>query len=445
MFIKLKNIIFILAISLSLQACTTLGNLFGDNEEPALEGERITILQLQKELEADPILSGVDIILPDAWENQYWPQSGGYPNHVMGNLALGSDLKKIWSVSTGAGSTKRHPLITSPVVAEEMLFTLDAAGVLSAFDANDGKKKWKLKLVPKDFDKKDAIGGGMAFSGGKLYVSAGFKEMHAINPFEGSIIWTKGLTAPIRSAPTVMGDQVYVVSIDNRLTVLATDDGSQLWDYVGLEEVTGLLGSSSPAVDRNLAVATFSSGEVVAFRTENGQMLWSDNLSSIGASPVLTNIGDVKALPVIDGGVVFANSFGGRLVAIDERTGDRLWQREFGGSETPLSVGDTLFLITSDQQLVALHRDSGNIRWVLKLRRYLDEKNFKKQIIWNGPILAGGRLILTSNRAKMIEVSINDGAILKETKISGNTVVAPIVANSTLYIPTNNGKVAAYR
>ena len=78
-------------------------------------------------------------------------------------------------------------------------------------------------------------------------------------------------------------------------------------------------------------------------------------------SPALA---DIHGRPVIDRGRVFAVSHSGRMVAIDLRTGDRVWEQEIASSHSPWVVGDYVFVLANDNELVCLTRDEGKVRWV---------------------------------------------------------------------------------
>lgn len=97
--------------ALLLSGCSTMDRLFGDAPAPPLTGERISVLQLQRDLVPDAEAASTEAYLPDAWDNKFWPQSGGYPSHAMGHVALGGDLKKAWDTSIGKGGSNRRPLI----------------------------------------------------------------------------------------------------------------------------------------------------------------------------------------------------------------------------------------------------------------------------------------------------------------------------------------------
>ena len=61
---------------------------------------------------------------------------------------------------------------------------------------------------------------------------------------------------------------------------LAAEDGRRLWSHNGIPETAGLLGGASPAVEGEVVVVAYSSGELFALRVENGRAVWSDNLAA---------------------------------------------------------------------------------------------------------------------------------------------------------------------
>lgn len=431
----------LIALTLLLAGCG--GTWFGDDEDPPLEGERISVLELQQSIEPDAAAKGA-VTVPAPWNNEFWPQNGGYPNHSMQHLDLNpGELKLAWKANIGKGGTKDLPLTAQPIIAEGMVFTLDSESVLRAFSVSSGKLVWDEDLASEDEDE-SVIGGGVSFSNGVLYATNGFNELIALNPKDGKIIWRKTISSASRAAPAVLEGRVFVTTLDNALLALNAADGSFLWDYRGLNETAGLLGAASAAAGRDIVVPVFSSGEITALRVANGSVAWSDNLANTRRLGGLSNLSDIKGLPVMDRGLVIAVSFSGRLVAIDERTGTRLWQREIGGTQTPWVAGDYIFLLSTDNQLAALERDTGSIRWVMQLTRWEDEKR-KKPVVWQGPILAGGRLILAGTDGRVVELSPEDGKLLKQWNAGRTVSVAPVVAGRTLYLLSDDGTLLAYR
>jgi outer membrane protein assembly factor BamB len=438
---QLKSWLMLAAAVFVITGCSKLPDMF-DDEDPPLPGDRISVLELSKSLEPDdPKLSAEGLVTPAPWKNEFWPQAGGYPNHSMQNLDISAGaLKQIWKANIGEGSTDELPLTAQPIVVEGKVFTLDTDSKLSAFDAKTGKQIWRVNVRdPKEDD--PVIGGGIAFANGALYVTTGYNEILAIKASDGKLVWRKHLPAPSRAAPTIVDERIFVTTLDSRLLALSTRDGSQLWEYTGLAESAALVGAASAAADREIVVPAFSSGELSALRVENGAVAWSDNLSNVRSVGGLESLADIKALPVLDKGLVVAISFSGRIAAIDERSGNRVWQREIGGSNTPWLAGNHLFVISSDNQLIALGRDTGIIRWVTKL----PQDDSDDPVIWTGPVLAGGRLLAFSGDGHVIEADPVTGKIARTWESGQSVTLSPVIAGGVLYILGEDGTLGAYR
>lgn len=436
----MKKFLLLASVATMLASCGVF-----EDDDPPLKGERISVLELQRSLQPDTLAEDANpIAIPNAWHNEYWPQAGGYPNHSMQHLALNEgQFKEAWSAKIGEGSTNEIPLIAQPIVVDNRIYTLDTDSHLSAFDTKSGKQLWRKNVRDRDEDD-PVIGGGMSFSNAVLYVTTGYDELLAMNPNNGEIFWRKNLPAPSRAAPTIIDNRLFITTLDSRVLALNPTDGALLWEYIGIAETAGLVGAASPAANFDIVVPVFSSGEVTALRVENGSVAWSDNLSNLRSGGGLSSLTDIKALPVIDQGVVIAISFGGRIVAIDERTGARLWQREFGGEQTPWVAKDFVYVLSSDNELVALNRETGVIRWVTALDRYTD-KDRDEKILWSGPVMAGKRLLLAGTDGRLLEVVPETGQLLAQSRIGGSVALPPVVADKTLYLLTEDGTLRAFR
>lgn len=427
-----------------LGGCGTFGHMFTDKAQPPLPGKRISVLALQNDLAPDTTLQNKPIALPEAWVNKLWPQSGGYPNHALGQLALGASLKKAWSVSIGKGGNARTPLIVAPIVVEDTVYALDTAGNVTAFALKDGKKIWRQNITPRGEEDSGGLGGGLAYADGRLYVTNGYKFVMALDPAKGSTLWKADISDPARAAPTIVDNRLYIVTLDNKLMVFNAATGEPLWNYAGVSETTNLLGSASPAADQSLVVLPLSSGELFGLRPENGQVVWQDNLSAMQQVGILSSIADIRGLPIIDQGVVYAASFSGRMVALDRVTGKRLWQRSIGTASTPWTAGDAIFVVTSDQQIVALSRQDGGVYWMTQLQAH-EKSDRTDPVVWTGPVLAGGRLFAVSTDGKMDAIDPQNGKILATVDLDDEADISPVVANNTLLVLTNNGTLTAWR
>ena len=437
------TIIFVFCI-FALSGCSKVSGMFaGDEDNAHLEGKRISVLELQKSL--TPKGAKKALIAPEAWHNAFWPQAGGYPNHSMQNLSLPSNLTRIWKADIGSGSRRGLPLTANPVVAGGVIYTLDTDSKVRAFDTKSGKQVWQADIENKDEDE-NVISGGISYADGYLFITDGYDEIISLDAKSGNIRWKKDLPTPSRAAPSIMDGRVFVPTIDNRLIALDEKSGNTLWSYSGISGTAGLLGGASPAVNTDIVVQVFSSGEITALRVENGSVAWSDNIASVRRyGSGLESLSDINAMPVLDSNLVIAISFGGKMVAFDESSGIRVWQREISGLETPWVAGNFLFVLSSDQQLIALNIKDGTIIWVSQMPRFKNESKKKHPLQWKGPVMASGRLILTGTGGRIIEVDSKNGDIIKSWETGKSIISSPIVAGDTLFLLADDGTLMAYR
>ncbi|MEX1148067.1 MAG: PQQ-binding-like beta-propeller repeat protein, partial [Sphingomonadales bacterium] len=422
-------------------ALTACGS--SNKKSERLEGERIPVLAFERQIQPDPRIGDLDVVLPAPFPNAEWPQAGGYPGHVMQHLDLGADPKRLWRTRIGAGSTGRKWLTTPPVVAAGKVYAIDSKAVVRAFATDDGRRAWERELRREGESKAVSFGGGVAFADGRIYATTGYGIVAALEAETGREIWRMSLNVPLRGAPTVVGNQLYVHTYDNQLYALGTQEGNILWDHVGIVEVATLMGQASPAFAAGTVVAAYSSGEVVALRAENGHSTWNDSLTRRAGLTPLASLNDVNGHPVISGGRVYAVSHGGRMVAIDLRTGERVWENNVGSLHTPWVAGDFIFVVSTDNEVVAIAKDNGRIRWVQQLQRFKNAEKRSGPIQWAGPVLAGDRLVVTSSHGFALSLSPYTGEIISGMRLSDGGFLPPVVANNVLYILTNDGELTA--
>ncbi|TVV76144.1 PQQ-binding-like beta-propeller repeat protein [Sphingomonas solaris] len=439
----MKRFVIGLALLATLSGC----GVFGGGEKKtktALLGERIPILTAENSAEIDPALADAPVVLPEAVVNGEWTQPGGNAAKSMGALALGQNIAPAWSVRIAGSSTKAR-LAAAPVVADGKVFAIDTDGVVHAFATTDGKVLWTAATATGKKSESSRFGGGVSYENGRLYATNGLGDVVALDATNGSQLWKVHPGGPLRGSPTIANDTLYVVSQDNQLFALKTTDGSTVWNEAGTLELAGVFGVAAPAAAQGTVVAGFSSGELNAYRYENGRGVWQDALSRTSISTAVASLSDIDADPVIDGGRVYAVGQGGRMVALELTTGQRLWEVNVAGISTPWVVGDWLYVVTDESKLMCIARTTGKVKWLTQLPRYRDDKPKKGTITWTGPVLAGDRLILASSEGQLANVSPADGRLLSTGKAGAPVFLPPVVANQTLFLLDNQGHLTAWR
>jgi outer membrane protein assembly factor BamB len=408
-------------------------------------GERVAVLTTESEVAVDPEAAAIPINLPPATQNIDWAQSGGTASKSVGHLELATAMSPAFSVSIGQGSSVKARLGAAPVVGAGRIYTIDTLATVRAFDAQTGAQVWATRFGTERGNDGSLYGGGVAFDNGRVYATNGLGYAAALDAATGAIVWQVRPGGPLRGAPTVAGDALYVISQDNQIYSLKTANGETNWSNAASLEIAGVFGTAAPAFAQGTVVAGFSSGELNAYRYENGRLVWQDALQRTTASTGVSTLSDIDADPVIDGGQVIALGQGGRMVALELISGQRLWELNIAGTATPWVAGDWVFVVTDDAKLLAVQRATGKIRWLNQLRRFQNENRKRGSISYSGPVLAGGRLILVNSEGDLIQADPATGATLSQSNLGAPVSLSPVVANATLYILDDDGRLHAFR
>jgi outer membrane protein assembly factor BamB len=352
---------------------------------------------------------------------------------------------QLWRSSIGKGSNGQSRLNAAPVVGGGKVFTVDIEGEVRAFDAATGSVAWTASLRMAKRSSRAAFGGGVSYGDGRVYATSGQGLAAAFDAATGKKMWERALVQPLRGAPTVSGTRIFVLSQDNQLHALDAAKGDLLWTVSGTVEVACILGTGAPAVALETVVAGYCSGELNALRAENGRSVWQDQLARTGRSTAMAALADIDASPVVDSGRVFAIGHGGRMVALELATGQRVWERNFAGVWTPWAAGDFLYIVTVEGEVLCITLSEGKLRWVSRLAQYRKPKKKKDAILWAGPVLAGERLWLTGSQREMVALDPYDGKTRTTIKLNGPAYLPPVVAGGMLYVLTDDGSLTAYR
>jgi outer membrane protein assembly factor BamB len=171
--------------------------------------------------------------------------------------------------------------------------------------------------------------------------------------------------------------------------------------------------------------------------------LWTDALAQAGRFTPISEINDIGSRPVLGAGLVFASSQSGTTVAIDGRSGARVWTAAVGSTRAPALAGRFLFVLGTENQLACLDTATGEAYWVVQLRQFQDEKEKKKRLSYSAPIVASGRVILVSSRGELQAFSTQDGTQTGSLKLGDTVYIEPIAAQGRLYVLTDDAKLIA--
>jgi outer membrane protein assembly factor BamB len=183
---------------------------------------------------------------------------------------------------------------------------------------------------------------------------------------------------------------------------------------------------------------------LVALDRGTGKVLWSSEVGPAG--------GNLGCTPTVDGDRVYALGQEGDLVAIDARTGNRLWHRnlqtEFGGKsggwkycESPLVDGDKLVVTPGGARatMVALDKKSGETLWKCAIPVKHTEAGYSSVVVAD---VGGVRQYVQLLNGGVVGVSAGGRFLWKYEKLGPNTanIPTPIVLGDRVFASVGYGK-----
>ncbi len=422
---------------LALAACS--------EPEIILPGEREPVRPEAASVDEAAEPSGpVPLSIPAARQNTEWTHVRGSSVHLPGHLVLSATPRRVWSTSIGSGNAKRNRLVSTPIVAEGRIYTLDSTSGARAISPQ-GRVLWQTDLTAEGERAAEGFGGGFAYDAGALIATTGFGEVLRLDPATGVILWRRLLDGAMRAAPAVSEGRIVAISRNDVAYGLDAETGELEWRISGVGQGAGLLGGASPAIRGPVAVIPFQSGEVTAALVRSGRRVWSAAVSGGRREFVRSRIGDISGDPVIDNDIVYAASQAGRLVALDRRSGERLWTQQDGAYGPALPVGGDLFIVSDIGELIRLRAETGEVVWRSPLPEWVRPDRRKEAVAHFGPLLAGGRLIVASGDGELRSYNPLSGAFLGSVDIPGGAAAAPAIANGVLYIISRRGDLHAFQ
>ncbi len=192
----------------------------------------------------------------------------------------------------------------------------------------------------------------------------------------------------------------------NRLICLNLLNRKVSWAF-NIKDVTG-----APIIIENRLYAGSSDGKLICLNKKTGEELWQYPAE-----------GRCLAGPSGDGEMVFFPQDNGTILGLKAATGDKIFEAELDQPlVTKAVIGEKVYLTGSEGGFFALDRSSGNIVW---------KKTFPYPI-WTSPALDNGMLYFGDNGGNLMALAETDGETLWQFRADGVIVSSPIVVGDYL-------------
>ena len=435
------RLLSILALAL-LSACEVPDWVAGPKKAiKRAPGERVDIIQNLGALRPDAAAQETAIAYPEQAGIDAWPNRN--TAMLVGHVGL-TGIGEHHSATVGDGNDFTRAHAPQPIVTQGMVIAMDAAGIISAHDAKKIDHVRWVSNAAEEEDVDDVLGGGLAVDGEVIFASTGYGRLVALDAKTGKKLWRVNIGAPVRGAPAAGQGVVVVITADDQTLAFDAQTGAARWHHRGIRESAGYFSATSPVMTEDgIVISAYSSGELFALRVESGSELWSDTLVSANRTNAAAIFSGIDADPVVQDGAVLAVSAGGVMQASDLTSGRPIWEQRVGSHMTPWPAGNAVYVLTADNELVALLKRDGSVRWVTPLGR----KNARDQDITPplyGPILAANALLVVTGDGNLLTFRPEDGKRLNDYDIADTIVTAPVIANGALYLIDQSARLHRY-
>jgi len=265
-------------------------------------------------------------------------------------------LQAVWQRQVGQGLGNAYAEL-QPAMANGRIYAADAYGVMQAMDLESGALVWSQDLQVE-------LTAAVTVAGQLAIVASANGDLIALDTADGSQRWSVPLNSEVLAAPVVQGESLAVQTIDGKIHMLNLEGISQ-WSYDSNLPSLTLRGTSRPVFYNDMVVSGFANGKVVALNVDDGSIVWSERIGIPAGRSELERLVDIDGRLLVRDDVLFVSGYQGHLAAIDLRNGKLMWKREASSYHGPLYGLGNLYLIASDDSLVAFDERSGNDVWLM--------------------------------------------------------------------------------
>lgn len=316
----------------------------------------------------------------------------------------------------------------TPAVEAGYAYLASADGDVSKLDVVNGNTSWRIQVGEK-------LSGGVGVGGSLVIVGTNRGALYAYD-IAGKLQWKSKLSSEILSAPKYYDGLVVVRTGDSRIYGINASDGSRKWVYDRTGPTLALRSSAGVVVDGGAVYAGFAGGKLVSIRADNGKIMWEASVAQPKGVTEIERIADITSLPFVDGPLVYAVAYQGRIAAVDRATGRVVWNRDIS-SLTGLSAEDArIYLAHNLGSVYALDYASGKTFWrqgALKNRRLTT------------PLPMGSWVALGDIEGYLHFLTREDGAFAARIKVADSQILQHMVLinSNTLLAQSVDGNVVA--
>ncbi len=304
-----------------------------------------------------------------------------------------------------------------PGFSSENLFFADAEGNVVSLKADNGKENWSRQL--------NFLAAGVASGFGIIVVSDLIGNVIALDQSDGSELWSVNVKGEVLSKAAIDPKRVVVKTGSGELLGLDKSSGAVLWSYRSKLPTLTIRGSSSPVISEDKVFVTFDSGRMGVFDINSGFPLWDSAISYVSGSSELENIIDSDSSPVVDGGLVYATNFQGKLNIFDIAQKRSVWSYDASSFYSPVVTRGVILVVEANSGMKSF--SSKNLEESWSNEDYLNRS-------LSNPVSFKGDLIVGDFEGYLHVIDPLNGTTIGRKKISKKPIKTLFSRSNSLYV-----------
>ncbi|HDY7922595.1 TPA: outer membrane protein assembly factor BamB [Vibrio vulnificus] len=334
-----------------------------------------------------------------------------------------------WSTSVGNGVGHYFSKL-SPEYAYDKLFIASRDGVVRALDPTSGKQLWSQNVKQGDTAR---LSGGLTAAYGHVYIGSENGDLIALDEATGEVSWRISVVGEILAKPVAENGLVIVNTSNGVLMAFDQDNGEQKWTISTEVPNLTLRGDSTPTAVSGGVFWGTANGRLAAAIVERGQLIWQQPVGTAKGATEIDRLVDVDSSPIVLGGMLYVVGYNGQLIALDLRSGNAVWKRNYSSAIDMATDGSRLFVVTDKDHVVAVDARSGTELWQNEQLEYR---------LLTAPVMVNNYLVVGDSQGYLHWLDRTTGEFVAQQMINDSGfAVGPTVLPDGYVITTRNGDV----
>lgn len=334
-------------------------------------------------------------------------------------------LETAWTAQAVLNPTR--DTVAHLVLDEEMVYVQATNGILTAFDAETGRKHWAVRLGR--FDEPTFA----PVSNEELVLSVVGNSIYAVHKRTGDVLWTLRLPGPPSTSPGVDDKQAYIGMLDGSVYALSLRTIQKLYEQRRLPQWSHQTIAWRYQAPQEITSPPISNGRTVNFASRNG-LLFAVTTGRRELTFMFETDEKIVAPIALYGEDQFIASEDYTFYAINAANGKVRWEFVAGLPirTAPYMVGKNLFLHPDRNGLYCLDATSGVQRWWQpRLTRFVS--------------VASNVMFARNDDLDLVMVNVLDGGIIGRFSASQYPLHIANDRTDRVYVANKSGRVAAIR